>query len=109
MLTYLDDVDPEATRHARYRYACFDHEAENNQAYGYAARFALKPSGEEDAVLVGFNNHHGWVTAASNWHEPPQRSRVREGLPGSWEDVFQLDMGQVWIDGEVPETFPSGI
>ena len=20
-----------------------------------------------------------------------------------------LDMGQVWIDGEVPETFPSGI
>jgi len=130
----------------------------------------------DDAVLVGFSTHHGWVTAASNWHEPPQRKRVREGLPGSWEDVFHhtgttrfllplrddaalrslvksqrlqraigviyrpdterqshyfytrlaqqfdavihidetsalepLDMGQVWIDGELPETFPSGL
>ena len=41
-----------------------------------------------DAVLVGFSTHHGWVTAASDWHEPPQRKRVREGFPGSWEDVF---------------------
>ena len=43
---------------------------------------------EDDAVLVGFSTHRGWVTAASNWDEPPQRKRVREGLPGSWEDVF---------------------
>ena len=130
----------------------------------------------DDAVLVGFSTHRGWVTAASNWHEPPQRKRVREGLPGSWVDVFHhagtarfplplrddaalrslvtsqrlqraigviyrpdterqshyfytrlaqqfdavihidetsalepLDMDQMWIDGEVPETFPSGI
>ena len=129
-----------------------------------------------DAVLVGFSTHRGWVTATSNWHEPPQRKRVRDGLPGSWEDVFHqtgstrfmlplrddaalrslvasqrlqrtigviyrpdterqshyfstrlaqqfdavihidetsavepLDVGQVWIDGEAPETFPSGI
>ena len=44
----------------------------------------------EDAVLVGFSTHHGWVTAASNWDEPPQSMRVRAGLPGSWEDVFHL-------------------
>ena len=101
-----------------------------------------------------------WVTAASNWHEPPQRKRVREGLPGAplCEDaalrtlvasqrlqraigviyrpdtkrqshysftrlaqqfdavihfagtnaVEPLDVGQVWSDREVPETFPSG-
>ena len=292
VLTYLDDVDPEAARRARYRYACFDHAAEDSQAYGYAASFGLKASCEDevvqqlremnrraaevplrpglerdeafyaqqnarlarnaeeyyrtmfqqrvsswnlrdshmaetlyaldrylttasapprialwahnshlgdasatemgergewnvgqlvrdrysdDAVLVGFSTHRGWVTAASNWHEPPQRKRVREGLPGSWEDVFHhagtarfllplrddaalrslvasqrlqraigviyrpdterqshyfytrlaeqfdavihidetsavepLDVGQVWIDGEAPETFPSG-
>ena len=42
----------------------------------------------DDAVLVGFSTHRGWVTAASNWREPPQRKRVREGLPGSWQDVF---------------------
>ena len=293
VLTYLDDVDPEAARRARYRYACFDHAAEDSQAYGYAASFGLKASCEaevvqqlremnrraaevpltpglerdesfyaqqnarlvrnaeeyyrtmfhgrvsswnlrdshmvetlyaldrylttagapprialwahnshlgdasatemgergewnvgqlvrdryaDDAVLVGFSTHRGWVTAAANWHEPPQRKRVREGLPGSWEDVFHhagttrfllplrddaalrslvalqrlqraigviyrpdterqshyfytrlaqqfdavihidetsalepLDEGQVWSDGEVPETFPSGV
>jgi len=42
----------------------------------------------KDAVLVGFSTHHGWVTAASEWDEPPQRKRVRDGLPGSWEEVF---------------------
>ena len=205
VLTYLDRLDPQAARRARHRYACFDHAAEDSQAYGYAASFGLKGSCEDevvqqlremnrravevtptpglerdeafyaqqnarlvrnaeeyyrtmfhrrvsswnlrdshmvetlhaldrhlgtggappriavwahnshlgdasatemgergewnvgqlvrdryadDAVLVGFSTHRGWVTAASNWHEPPQRKRVRDGLPGSWEDVF---------------------
>jgi erythromycin esterase-like protein len=42
----------------------------------------------DDAVLVGFSTHHGWVTAASNWDEPPEHKRVRAGLSGSWEDLF---------------------
>jgi erythromycin esterase-like protein len=41
-----------------------------------------------EAVLVGFSTHRGSVTAASNWDEPPQRKRVREGLAGSWEHVL---------------------
>jgi erythromycin esterase-like protein len=41
-----------------------------------------------DAVLVGFSTHRGWVTAADDWDEPAQRMRVRDGLAGSWEDVF---------------------
>ena len=41
-----------------------------------------------DAVRVGFSTHHGWVTAASSWDQPPQRKRVRDGLRGSWEDAF---------------------
>ncbi|MDB5871336.1 MAG: Erythromycin esterase [Ramlibacter sp.] len=40
------------------------------------------------AALVGFSTHHGWVTAASEWDDPPHRKRVREGLDGSWEDIF---------------------
>src|SRR5204862_3279882 len=36
VLDYLDRVDPAAARRARYRYACFDHAAEDPQAYGYA-------------------------------------------------------------------------
>ncbi|MFL6693996.1 MAG: erythromycin esterase family protein [Ramlibacter sp.] len=42
----------------------------------------------DEALLVGFSTHHGWVTAADDWDEPPQRKRVREGLLDSWEDVF---------------------
>ena len=41
-----------------------------------------------DAALIGFSTHRGWVTAASEWDDPPNRKRVRDGLPGSWEDVF---------------------
>lgn len=41
-----------------------------------------------DAVLVGFSTHHGTVTAATDWDDPPHRKRVRPGLEGSWEDVL---------------------
>jgi erythromycin esterase-like protein len=41
-----------------------------------------------DAALVGFSTHHGWVTAADDWDGPHRRKRVRDGLEGSWEDVF---------------------
>jgi erythromycin esterase-like protein len=41
-----------------------------------------------DAVLIGFSTHRGWVTAASEWDDPPHRKRVREALAGSWEDIF---------------------
>ena len=41
-----------------------------------------------DAVLVGFSTYRGWVTAATEWVDPPERKRVRDGLAGSWEDVL---------------------
>jgi erythromycin esterase-like protein len=50
VLDYLDDVDPEAARRARYRYGCFDHHGEDSQAYGYAATFGIT-SPCEDAVV----------------------------------------------------------
>jgi erythromycin esterase-like protein len=50
VLTFLDDVDPEAARRARYRYGCFEHFGEDPQAYGYAASFNLEHSCEEQAV-----------------------------------------------------------
>jgi erythromycin esterase-like protein/predicted phosphoribosyltransferase len=51
-----------------------------------------------DAVRVGFSTHHGWVTAASDWDDPPQRKRVRDGLPGSWEDLFhQTGHSRFWL------------
>lgn len=50
VLKYLDDVDPDAARRARYRYGCFDHYEEDSQAYGYAATFGMTESCEERAV-----------------------------------------------------------
>ncbi|PYS94243.1 MAG: erythromycin esterase [Acidobacteria bacterium] len=41
VLGYLDRVDPEAAKRARYRYACFEHFGENTQAYGYATSFGM--------------------------------------------------------------------
>jgi erythromycin esterase-like protein len=50
VLGYLDSVDPEAAKRARFRYACFDHAGEDTQAYGYAAAFGLGRSCEREAV-----------------------------------------------------------
>ena len=50
VVEYLEEVDPEAARRARYRYGCFDHFGEDSQAYGYAASFDLSHSCEDEAV-----------------------------------------------------------
>jgi erythromycin esterase-like protein len=50
VLTYLHKVDPAAAERARYRYGCFEHFAEDSQAYGYAASFGLSRSCEDDVV-----------------------------------------------------------
>jgi len=50
VIRYLDEVDPEAARRARYRYGCFDHFGEDSQAYGYAAEVGMSPTCENEAV-----------------------------------------------------------
>lgn len=50
VLNYLDKVDPIAASSARYRYSCFEHFAEDPQAYGYAAGFGLTESCEREVV-----------------------------------------------------------
>src|ERR1700741_1032578 len=59
VIEYLDSVDPEAARRARYRYSCFEHFGEDSQAYGYAASFDLSQSCEDEAVrqLVELQRH----------------------------------------------------
>ena len=48
VIAYLDEVDPEAAARARGRYACFDHAADDGQAYGYAAsRGGAEPCEDE--------------------------------------------------------------
>jgi len=50
VLHYLDKVDPEGARRARYRYACFEHFGEDPQAYGYAAGFGLSHTCESEVI-----------------------------------------------------------
>jgi erythromycin esterase-like protein len=50
VLDFLDKVDPEAARRARYRYACFENFGEDTQAYGYAASFGLSKSCQDEAI-----------------------------------------------------------
>jgi erythromycin esterase-like protein len=50
VLDYLDKVDPEAARRARYRYGCFERFGEDVQAYGFAASFGMSESCEDEVV-----------------------------------------------------------
>jgi len=61
VLRYLDQVDPEAARRARSRYACFEHFGEDPQAYGYATSFGLSPDCEREVIaqLVEMQRQRG--------------------------------------------------
>jgi len=50
VIRFLEQVDPEAARRARYRYSCFEDFGEDTQAYGYATEFGLTSSCENQAV-----------------------------------------------------------
>ena len=50
VINYLEGVDPEAARRARYRYSCFEHFGEDSQSYGYVASVDLERSCEDEAV-----------------------------------------------------------
>ena len=59
VLQYLDKVDREAAKRARYRYSCFDQFHEDTRAYGYAAGFGLTESCEREvtAQLAELRRH----------------------------------------------------
>jgi erythromycin esterase-like protein len=50
VLKYLDKIDPEAARRARFRYGCFEDFGENPQAYGYATSFSLENACEREVI-----------------------------------------------------------
>lgn len=54
VIAYLDQVDPEAAKQARERYACFDHRLEESpeaaQQYGYLTSIGARRSCEDEAV-----------------------------------------------------------
>jgi erythromycin esterase-like protein len=59
VINYLEKVDPDAAKRARYRYSCFEHFGEDSQAYGYSAGFDISKSCEDEVVnqLVEMQQH----------------------------------------------------
>jgi len=50
VLNYLEKVDPEGARRARYRYACFENFGEDPQEYGYVAGLGLSDTCEHEVI-----------------------------------------------------------
>jgi erythromycin esterase-like protein len=50
VLGYLNKIDPEAAKRARYRYSCFEHFGEDTQAYGYAATLGITETCEREVI-----------------------------------------------------------
>jgi len=74
VLGYLDKIDPEAARQARYRYACFDHFGEDTQAYGYATSIGLSKSCEDEVVsqLIELQRHAAEYAGRDGHVEPDE-------------------------------------
>lgn len=79
VIAYLDQVDPEAAKRARYRYGCFETHGEDTQAYGYAATFGLTPTCEKEVVsqLVDFKRKAAEY-ASRDGHIPPDEAFFAE-------------------------------
>ncbi|MEZ4569802.1 MAG: erythromycin esterase family protein [Thermomicrobiales bacterium] len=97
MADTLDALEQHLTRYlGRVGIAVWAH----NSHLGDARATGMGASGElnlgqlvrqrhgDQVRLIGFTTHRGWVTAASNWDEPPEFKQVRPALPESYEALF---------------------
>ncbi len=97
VLRYLEKLDPEAARRARYRYSCFDQYREDEQAYGYAAGFDLSRSCEEQVVhqLQELQRrayeyiHRDGVVAQDEFFSAEQNARLIKNAEEYYRGMFQ--------------------
>ncbi len=97
VLSYLDRVDPDGARRARYRYGCFEHFGEDPQAYGYAASFGLSDTCESEAVeqlvelqqrAVEYARRDGWI-AVERFFNAQQNARVVKDAEQYYRTMFR--------------------
>jgi erythromycin esterase-like protein len=97
VVRYLSQVDPEAARQARARYACFDHLAEDPQRYGYAASFGMRKDCEDEVIrqLVEMTANAGRFIAdgdhdnAAELFFAQQNARVAQNAEAYYRAMFQ--------------------
>jgi erythromycin esterase-like protein len=97
VLAYLDKVDPDAARRARSRYSCFDHYAEDTQAYGYATSSGLTQSCEDEVIsqllelqrrAADYAKRDGRVAADEFFHAE-QNARLVKNAEQYYRSMFQ--------------------
>jgi erythromycin esterase-like protein len=101
VLDFLEKVDPEAVRRARYRYACFEHFGEDTQAYGYSAGFGLSKSCEDEVVnqLVEMQRRAAELAGRDGKVDPDaffvaeQNARLVKNAERYYRSMFQSRVG----------------
>lgn len=97
VLKYLETVDKEAARRARYRYSCFEHHGEDPQHYGYAASFDVSKSCETEAVnqlvdlqkrAFDYMNRDGFV-ARDEYFYAEQNARLVANAEEYYREMFR--------------------
>jgi erythromycin esterase-like protein len=97
VLEYLEKIDPEAAKRARYRYSCFEAFGEDSQHYGYAASFDLSKSCEDEAVLqltdlqrrsADYMNRDGFV-ARDEFFFAEQNARLVKNAEEYYREMFR--------------------
>lgn len=97
VLEYLDQVDPEAARRARYRYSGFEQFGNDTEAYDYAASFALSKSREDEAIrqLIGMQHRAAAYAqkdgprAADEYFYAEQNARVIKDAEEYYRTMFR--------------------
>ena len=97
VLDYLDKIEPEAAKRARYRYSCFDHFGEDIQVYGYAAGTGLSQSCEREVVdqLVEMQRRAGELAkrdgrvAADEFFFAEQNARLVKNAEEYYRSMFR--------------------
>ncbi|HEX3280102.1 MAG TPA: erythromycin esterase family protein [Pyrinomonadaceae bacterium] len=97
VLDYLDKIDRGAARHARNRYACFDHFGKDEQAYGYATGMGIAESCEDEVVTqllelqrrgAEYANRDGRV-AADSYFYAAQNARLVMNAERYYRSMFR--------------------
>lgn len=97
VLKYLDSVDTDAARRARYRYSCFDHYGEDPQHYGYAASYDLESSCEKAVInqlvelrqsAAQYMNRDGFV-ARDEYFFAEQNARLVKNGEEYYREMFR--------------------
>jgi erythromycin esterase-like protein len=97
VVSYLDQVDPEAARRARFRYACFDHYGEDPQAYGHSTSFDLTASCEQEVVDQLIDLHRlgdeilqrDGLAAEDEFFEAEQNARIVKDAEQYYRAMFR--------------------